>query len=196
MTKWSFFYLIKIKIELFFLVIPTFDTKLLLKILIARCCGGTVITSAKHAELLQFKPDSIKEGFRQIDVFTWFSLKSSIFLLVNPTIDMKLLLEALIARCWGVKVNTSAFFYLIKIKIKHFFLVDQTILYIKRVSSKVGQNFCMFKGPLEAHVQEPHWAACLSEHIERGQWPKRLKVDGWESNPGPKTVSQVQLPRG
>ena len=26
------------------------------------------------------------------------------------------------------------------------------MLYIKRVSSKIRQNFCMFNGPLEAHV--------------------------------------------
>ena len=26
------------------------------------------------------------------------------------------------------------------------------ILYNKRVSSKIGKNLCMFKGPLEAHV--------------------------------------------
>ena len=28
-------------------------------------------------------------------------------------------------------------------------------LFFKRVSSEMGQNFCMFKGPLEAHDQEP-----------------------------------------
>ena len=60
----------------------------------------------------------------------------------------------------------------------------------------MGQTFCMFKGPLEAHIKERDWAAWLSEHIERVSWPKRRKVDEWEPNLGQKTVCQVQLPRG
>ena len=44
----------------------------------------------------------------QIDVFTWFNLKSCILFLVNPTFDMNLLREALIRRCCGVTVITSA----------------------------------------------------------------------------------------
>ena len=30
--------------------------------------------------------------------------------------------------------------------------INMLILYIKRVISKIRQNFCMFNGPLEAHV--------------------------------------------
>ena len=63
--------------------------KLLLKGLIAMCCGVTVITSAKHAEGLEFKPNSITESFYKLN-----------------------------------------FFYLIKIKIKHFISSQTDIWYI------------------------------------------------------------------
>ena len=43
---------------------------------------------------------------------------------------------------------------------------------------------------------EPNWAAWVSEHIARGQWPKTHKIDGSDSNLGQQTVFQVQLPRG
>ena len=64
--------------------------------------------------------------------------------------------------------------------------ISYPILNIKSVSSKRRYKFCMLKRPPEEHVKEPHWAAWLREHIERsrGQWPQKLKVDGWEPNLG------------
>ena len=46
--------------------------------------------------------------FDKMMFFTWLKIRSSVLFHVNPTFDMKLLLEAPISRCCGVAVITSA----------------------------------------------------------------------------------------
>ena len=107
--KMFFFTWSKLKSSIWFLINQTFDMKLLLEELIARCCDVVVITSALHAEGLQFKPWQHQgKLLTKWCFFTWLKLRSSILFLINPTIDMKLLLEELISRCCGVGVMTSA----------------------------------------------------------------------------------------
>ena len=78
-----------------FYSIQKIDMKLVLEAFIARCCGGTVITSAEHAEVLEFKPGQHQGKFlTKWCFFTWLKLKSSILFLINPTFDMKLLLRS------------------------------------------------------------------------------------------------------
>ena len=104
-----FFTWLKLSSSILFLINPTFDMKLLLEELSARCCGVVVITSALHAEGVQFKPGQHQGKFlTKRCFFTWLKLRSSILFLINPIFDMKLLLEELIARCCGVVVITSA----------------------------------------------------------------------------------------
>ena len=107
--KMIFFTWLKLRSSILFLINPTFDMKLLLEDLIARCCGVVVITSAVHAEGLQFKLGQHQGKFStKWCFFTWLKLRSNILFLINSTFDMKLLLEELIARCCGVAVITSA----------------------------------------------------------------------------------------
>ena len=70
-TNRSFFTWLKLRPSILFLVNATFDMNLLLKGLIAICCGVTVITSAG----LEFKPDSIKESFEKLKFFYLIKFK-------------------------------------------------------------------------------------------------------------------------
>ena len=116
--------------------------KLLIKGLIARCFGVTVITSAKQAEVLQFKPDSIKESWGQIYVFYLIKSKIKHFISSQSKIWYEITARSTnrtVLWCYGyhfcltrrgspVQAWTASrqvfdklkFFYLIKIKIKHF----------------------------------------------------------------------------
>ena len=144
LTNWKFFYLIKIKIKHFISSQSNLWQEITAQRTNLKVCGVVVITSALQAESLQFKPGQ-HQG-KLIDkmkfFFTWLKFRSSILFLVNPTFDRKLLLKVLILRSvvywlsrllYTQRVGSSSldsikasfwtkwrFFYLIKIKIKHF----------------------------------------------------------------------------
>ena len=141
--KKMFFYLIKTKIKHFI----SNQSNIWYEITARRTnrkvlwCSGYHVCFTRRGSPVQAWTAS-RQVFDKKMFFTWLKLRSSILFLINPTFDMKLLLEELIARCCGVVVITSAlhaeglqfksgqhqgkfltkrcFFYQIKTKIKHF----------------------------------------------------------------------------
>ena len=62
-------------------------------------------------------------------------------------VDMKFSNQHHSGFCSGFSWSVESFYVAVC------FRKNALILYVKRVSSKFGLNFCMFKGPLEAHVK-------------------------------------------
>ena len=97
--KMFFLTRLKLRSSILFLVNPTFDRKLLLEALIARCCGVVVSTSALHAEGLQFKPGQHQGKFLTKRCF-FYQIKTKIkhFISSQPNIWQEITAQGLILR--------------------------------------------------------------------------------------------------
>ena len=107
--KMMFFYLIKTKIKHFI----SNRSNIWYEITARRTNRKVLWCSGYHVCLTRRRSPgqaltASRQVFDKIMFFTWLKLRSSILFQINPTFDMKLLLEELIARCCDVAVITSA----------------------------------------------------------------------------------------
>ena len=107
--KMMFFYLIKNKIKRFISSLSNIWYEITARsthLKVLWCSGYHVCLTRRRFPVHVWRASG--QIFDKIMFFTWSKLRSSILFLVNPTFDMKLLLEALISRSCGLAVITSA----------------------------------------------------------------------------------------